>query len=176
LEEEDPIMRNTGARTMTSALVVALALFAPSAPSLAGGDATGLEKLKALVGEWEGKTHDGETARVSYEVVSDGTAVVETLSEGELSMVTVYHTDGDHLALTHYCGAGNQPRMRSEKPAAGEVLHFSFVDATNLPSPESGHMHSLAIRFEGPDHVKQIWTWRQEGKEQHKEFEWVRKN
>jgi len=101
---------------------------------------------------------------------------METLSEGEISMVTIYHADGNRLALTHYCAAGNQPRMRSDKPAAGEALRFSFVDATNLPSPDAGHMHSMAIRFEGPDHIRQVWTWRQEGSEQQKEFDWVRKN
>lgn len=168
-------MRQKGLCRMALALAVGAALAVLGTPARAGGEAASLDNLKALAGEWKGKTESGATARASYEIVSNGTAVLETLEEGEETMITVYHADGGRLALTHYCGAGNQPRMRAEKRAAGKTLSFTFVDATNLPSPEAGHMRSLAIRFESPDRINQTWTWRQDGNEQQKVIELVRK-
>ncbi len=171
-------MRQNIVRALTFTFVTLLVLgAAPSAR--AGGETSGLqvadlEKLKSLAGEWEGKPETSAGARATYEIVSNGTAVVETLSEGDETMITVYHADGDRLAMTHYCD-GNQPRMRSEKPAAGETLKFTFVDATNLASPEAGHMRSLAIWIEDPDQITQTWTWREKGNEQQKVIELVRK-
>src|SRR5207245_777336 len=72
------------------------------------------EKLKGLVGQWEATTQKG-TVTSSYELVANGTVLVERFKmkdEGE--METVYHLDGNHLVLTHYCTAGNQPHMQAE--------------------------------------------------------------
>jgi hypothetical protein len=90
----------------------------------------GFEKLKTRVGDWEGKNAEGKPARVSYKIVSSGTAVMETLDpEGEMEMVTVYTQDLDQVAVTHYCSANNQPRMRT---------------TTNPPKPsELPGLHSL---------------------------------
>src|SRR5262245_33835119 len=74
--------------------------------------AAGFEKLKSLAGEWQAQGPHGLT-KVSYEIVSGGTAVMETIiPPQEPTMVTLYHRDGDQLMMTHYCSGGNQPRMR----------------------------------------------------------------
>jgi len=153
---------------LSSVLMGAL-LFAeekPSVPKLSPG----FEKLKTLTGEWSAKTEDGQPVRVSYKVVSNGSAVMEMLSmgKGEGDMVTVYHLNGDNLMLTHYCSAQNQPRMRAE-PVTGEVksLTFSFLDATNLVGPDAGHMNRLAVNFLDKGHFTQEWTWRENGKDAH---------
>ena len=128
----------------------------------------GFERLKTLTGEWSAKTKDGKPVRVSYKVVSNGSALMEMLSmdKGEGDMVTVYHQDGDNLMLTHYCSANNQPRMKA-LPVSGEVktLTFSFLDATNLAAPDSGHMHRLVVTFLDKNHMTQDWTWREYGKD-----------
>ncbi len=33
-------------------------------------------------------------------------------NNGPENMITMFHMDGDRLLMTHYCGAGNQPRMK----------------------------------------------------------------
>ena len=41
---------------------------------------TGFDKLKTLVGEWEGQNSEGVRATATYQLVSGGTALMETLS------------------------------------------------------------------------------------------------
>jgi hypothetical protein len=85
---------------------------------------------------------------------------------GESEMVTMYHPDGDHLMMTHYCSAHNQPRMRSQAVTAGSKnITFDLVDVTNLSSPDAGHMKKLVVTFADKDHFTQEWTWTQKGKE-----------
>jgi predicted metal-binding membrane protein len=163
-------------RKTTLAVATALALALTIRMEAVGAEPGGLDRLKALAGEWEGKNTAGEAARVTYEVSANGTAVVETLSVGPMhTMVTVYHSDGDGLMLTHYCGVGNQPRMRAEKTHAPEMMLFSFADATNLASPADGHMHNLKLTFADKDHLRQTWTWREKGQEKEEVIELARR-
>ena len=122
----------------------------------------GFEKMKPLVGNWQGKANDGKPVKISYALVSGGSALVETIQvESEPGMVTVYHPDGGRLMMTHYCSLHNQPRMRADTaPAENGKLVFNFVDATNMPSPDAMHMHKLVVTFVDKDHFAQEWTWK----------------
>ena len=126
------------------------------------------DKLKTLAGEWERKSSDGSGGKVTFRLASGGSAVIETmLPPNEPEMVSVYTRDGDSLLMTHYCSAGNQPRMRAEVPAGDtKSLDFKFVDASNLKKPTDGHIHSLTMQFLDQDHVTMIWGWRQGDKEE----------
>lgn len=124
----------------------------------AGSD---FDKLKTLVGEWEATSPEAKS-RVTYQLISQGTALLETIvNEG---MVTVYHPDGESILMTHYCSAGNQPRMRAQG-SQGDTIAFQFVDAANLKSSSAGHMQRLVIKFKDKDHVTEEWTWIADGKE-----------
>ncbi len=138
---------------------------------------TGFAQLKTLVGQWDGKTESGKPVRASYKLVSGGTALLESLTPAdEAEMVTLYSADGDHVAATHYCSTGNQPQMRTP-PITGAVREFafSFVSATNLPSPTAGHMHRLVLILEDNDHLTQKWTWRENGSDKTEVFHFTRK-
>ena len=129
--------------------------------------APAFDKLKALVGEWQGKASDGQERKVSYRLASGGSTIIETLTPpNEPDMISMYHRDGDSLMLSHYCSAGNQPRMRAEVPA-GEIksLDFKFVDATNLKKATDGHINHMTIKFQDKDHVTVIWNWRENGQD-----------
>ena len=122
-------------------------------------------RLKVLAGEWE-STGAGEHARLSLELVAGGTALLEReTGAGHPTMLTLYHRDGDRLLLTHYCMAGNQPRMAAQSYEAeqGEIA-FEFVDGTNMPSPAAGHMHAVRIRLVDPNHLETVWSFYQNGK------------
>ena len=136
----------------------------------------GFEQLKALVGEWTGQAH-GKPVQASYQLVSNGTALLERLSmAGEAEMITLYTADGDRLAVTHYCSSGNQPQMSTEPVTGPKTLFsFSFVRATNLASPTAGHMDHLSVALKDRDHMSETWTWRENGNDHSEVFDFTRK-
>jgi hypothetical protein len=137
----------------------------------------GFDKLKSLAGKWLGKDPEGQSMNVSYQVVSGGSVVIETLGgEKEPAMITVYHLDGDKIMVTHYCSIGNQPRMRAEVPQ-GDIrsLSFKFVDVTNLANHSTSHMQSLTLTFPDKDHLTQVWTYSENGKDMQTTFNLERK-
>lgn len=113
------------------------------------------DKLKALTGDWEGTVAwTGKPASpitAHYSMTGNGSAVVENLSN---NMTSVYHLDGANLRVTHYCAAGNQPRLRATSFGPdNSSVSFSFVDATNMSSPSAGHVDGIELKFLAPDHV-----------------------
>ncbi len=137
----------------------------------------GFDRLKSLAGEWEGKSASGKSVALKSRLVSGGSAIEETLEPaGEPAMVTVYYPDGGRLMVTHYCSAGNQPRMVTENAGGdGKRLAFAYLDATNLSSADAGHMHRLVIGFQDADHFTQEWTWREKGQEKTEVMSFARK-
>lgn len=154
----------------TLQLVVAVGCAAIAASALRAAEpvspaAASFEKLKALAGEWveiEGE-RKGELS-ATYRVSSAGTSVVETLFPGsDHEMTSVYVREGDAILLTHYCAAGNQPRMRAAR-ASGDKLVFAFDGGTNLDPAEDGHMHDGSIEFVSADEILAVWQGWAEGK------------
>lgn len=136
------------------------------------------EDLKSLKGEWEGLNPEGNPVEVKYEVLSGGSIVMETLiPQNEPTMITVYHMDDGQLMMTHYCSAGNQPRMMAEiSPTGSGKLDFTFVDGTNLNTVSDGHMQSLSIIFKDRNHIEQTWTFRKGGTDKPGTFRLSRKS
>ncbi|HLG99698.1 MAG TPA: hypothetical protein VKX49_25545 [Bryobacteraceae bacterium] len=121
-------------------------------------------RLKTLAGEWKADTPQGQ-ARLTYETTAGGTVLVERdTAENMLGMMTMYFVDGNRLLLTHYCMAGNQPRMqaRSFNAQTGEV-QFQFLDATNLANSNAGHMHNARIRILDNNHFDAEWQFFENG-------------
>ena len=150
-------------------IVIAAVMLAAAAVQAAGprSDAStgpaAFARLKTLVGDWEADTQMGKV-HVSYDLIAGGTSLVERESGEKMpAMETVYYLDGDRLLLTHYCMAGNQPRMqaRAFNPETGEVA-FEFLDATNL-QPGGGHMHNATIRLVDHDHFSSEWQFYENG-------------
>jgi hypothetical protein len=148
---------------LATALLAAAALQAAGPKSEDSAGPAAYARLKTLVGEWEADTQMGK-AHISYELIAGGTSLVERESAEKMpAMLTVYYLDGDRLLLTHYCMAGNQPRMqaRAFNPETGEVA-FEFLDATNL-TPGGGHMHNAKIRIADHDHLNTEWEFYENG-------------
>ena len=71
------------------------------------------DQLKSLTGSWEGKNSQGKPLMVSFRDTAGGSALMsEIQGEGHDNMISMFNLDGpNRLVLTHYCSAGNQPRM-----------------------------------------------------------------
>jgi hypothetical protein len=130
----------------------------------------GLDRLKALEGEWidvEGVFGEKGKVVVTYRVSGAGSTVIETFPVGTPhEMVTIYHLDGNELALTHYCSSNTQPKMTS-KGLQGNVLTFDFTGGANIDPAKTSHMHGATIEFTSADEIKATWhNWAQ-GKADH---------
>jgi hypothetical protein len=133
------------------------------------------EKLKSLVGSWQG-TNEGRPVSATYALVSNGTALMENLNGGhDAEMITMYTPDGAALLATHYCSAGNQPRMRAKASADGKVIDFQFLDASNVKD-SSEVMQRLVVTFVDANHFDQRWTSRgKDGKDHTSLFQFTRR-
>jgi hypothetical protein len=138
---------------LIGAVLSSFSSYAAAPESVPANDAqSAFARLKTLVGEWEGNTQGGK-ARLSYELVSGGTA-----------LATVYYLDRNRLLLTHYCMIGNQPRFEEQSfnPETGEIA-FGFLDATNLVNSNAGHMHNAKIRIVDATHLVSEWQFYENG-------------
>jgi hypothetical protein len=126
------------------------------------------ERMKKLEGDWRGKSTKGWEDQSTVKVIAKGSAILFTSFDAHPNetMLTLVHWDLDRVLLTHYCVAGNQPRLEATSiEDDGRKVTFTFVDATNLPSRNKGHMDKLVMRFIDDSHYTSQWTWYQDGKE-----------
>ncbi|MFZ0317503.1 MAG: hypothetical protein WAL56_00120 [Candidatus Sulfotelmatobacter sp.] len=119
------------------------------------------DQMKTLTGSWEGKNAQGKPVRVSFRDTAGGSALMsEIIGEGHEDMISMIHMDGaNRLMMTHYCGAGNQPRMAATASPDGKSITFDFFDGTNLATPEAGHMQHVVFTIIDPNHHTEDWTF-----------------
>jgi hypothetical protein len=148
---------------MTAALALALAA-AVNAPEA-------LSRLRSLEGkwsgtyEWTGRADKGETV-ATYHVTGNGSAVIEDLAmNGKPSMTSAYHLDNGDLRMTHYCGAGNQPRLKaSAVDLAANRFRFELLDITNLAAPDAPHVQGFTLQIVDNDHLVLDFDFTAKGK------------
>ena len=129
---------------------------------------SGFEQFKKLDGQWIGRSTKGWEETITFKTIAKGSVVVENSFDAHPNetMMTMFHLDGSRLLLTHYCVAGSQPRLAATAfDDAGRTVTFTFLDATNLPSRDKGHMDKAVFRFADDNTFSSQWTWYQEGKE-----------
>jgi hypothetical protein len=133
--------------------------------------------IKNMAGTWESKGASGRTVPVDFKVTAGGSAVMsEILGEGPEDMITMFHLDGpNRLLMTHYCGAGNQPRMQASVSPDAKTITFNFLDATNLATPDAGHMQRMVLTLLDENHHTEEWTFLDHGKESKEVFDLHRK-
>ena len=148
-------------RIAISIAVLALAAFAYAGEShhMANAPASpAFEKMKALVGEWKANVPPAGDVTATYSLHSDGSALVEELKMPDnASMVSVFYSTKDGVAMTHYCAGHNQPHMVAKGTGAGNVS-FSEVSVDNLPSKDAQHMSAVDFAFKDADHFTATWV------------------
>src|SRR5215470_6521430 len=137
---------------VTALLFSAYAFAAPSAQQ-------SFDELKTLAGNWQGKASDGSPVEVSFKVMGNGSSVVSEIYSHKHSdsMVSVFHMDKERLLITHYCGAGNQPRMQATTSPDGKTITFDFIDGTNILPSQIGHMQKLIVNIADATHHSEKW-------------------
>jgi len=134
--------------------------------------------LKGLAGTWQASvTTDpplpemGNMTRtqVVMRVTSRGNALVHEMHEPDKPddptkydhPVTMLYLDGDHLPLTHYCDAGNRPRMVARTSPDGKTVDFDFLDLSG--GNQHGHMYHATFTVIDANHHTEDWTYMMPG-------------
>lgn len=144
---------------------------APPEDSAPSASEEAFETLKTLAGSWVGRLTTFPTepsvenafAQFSLRVTSRGHALAHEFSVSGLPdhPVSMVYLNDDRLYLTHYCDAGNRPRMVGEISPDGKKLVFEFVDLSG--SNEHGHMHRAVFTFIDGNHHTEDWTYMMPG-------------
>lgn len=156
-------------------LVLTVVLLSLTTVAFAQSDAQkSFDKLKGLAGTWEGlvttvpktaEMGDMSHVQVSLRVTSRGNALVHEMTAAGMPddptkhdhPVTMFYLDNDRLLLTHYCDAGNRPRMTARTSGDGKTLEFDLVDVAG--STQYGHMQHAVLTTIDENHHTEDWTF-----------------
>jgi hypothetical protein len=137
------------------------------------------DHLKTLAGTWEARVTtvppqseiEGKLMHVTLRVTSMGNALMHEMTGADRpdDPITMLYMDGDRLMLTHYCDAGNRPRMTGKVSADGKAVEFEFLDVAG--STQYGHMHHAVFTMIDANHHTEEWTFMQGDKPVHARFE-----
>lgn len=123
--------------------------------------------LRSLEGHWEARVEGLPASTHVFAVSSGGSAVREIMGPGsEHEMTNMYTLEGNGVVLTHYCAAGNQPRMRAEGVENGR-LEFRTVDVADLATPDALYMGELTLVLIDENNLEQRWRAIEKGKVAH---------
>ncbi len=184
-------LRATLSVVLMSLCVVAFAQSHPQKPVAHSEAQQSFDKLKTLAGSWEARLTtippvaemEGGLVQVTLHVTSRGNALVHEMTDpGKPDdptrydhPVTMLYLDSDRLTLTHYCDAGNRPRMVARTSPDGKTVEFDFVDVAG--STQYGHMHHAVFTMIDANHHLEDWTYMMPGdKPMHAHFDLHRKN
>ncbi|MGD9720174.1 MAG: hypothetical protein AB7O59_07925 [Pirellulales bacterium] len=124
--------------------------------------------LTTLTGDWERSGddhHAGDSHTVSFRPTAAGSAVMETMFEGEpMEMISMYHMDGDKLLLTHYCALQNAPIMKFETSDKPGEIKFVFHGGTNFDPQVDPHVHEGVIRIKDANTLESSFVGYSAGK------------
>ena len=172
-------------------LSAAALLWSETAPTTESDAQTSFDKLKTLAGSWQGPLRvdpprediKNGTLHVSLRVTSRGNALVHEMYDPDNPddpthydhPVTMLYLDSGRLTLTHYCDAGNRPRMVARPSPDGKKVEFDFADLSG--GNENGHMYHAVFTIIDADHHIEDWTYMMPGdKPLHAHMDLQRKN
>ena len=160
-------------------LVLPTALLLITTAAFADSDAQkSFDEMKTLAGNWEGPVtvvppqpdmSSDKPIHVSLRTTSRGNALMHEMQEARTEEdptrydhpVTMFYLDGDRLLLTHYCDAGNRPRMTAKSSADGKTIEFDFLDVAG--STQYGHMQHAVFTVIDANHHTEDWTYMMPG-------------
>ena len=152
-----------------SSMVYAQEMQKPEAPKSEAQKT--FDQLKTLAGSWQGQLSvtpsspefEGKTVQLTLRATSMGNALMHEMrvSGRPDDPITMLYLDGDRLLLTHYCDAGNRPRMVAKTSPDGKTVEFDFLDVAG--GTQYGHMHHAAFTLIDANHHTEEWTYLEPG-------------
>jgi hypothetical protein len=170
LEEESQPMKSlrfTFAAVLMAGTILA---FGQTQPAPQTDAQKAFERLKTLAGEWEGKVSTNppqpemaalkdQTMHLTLRKTSMGNALLHEMTSPARpdDPITMLYLDEGNLLLTHYCDAGNRPRMTGKLSPDGKTVEFDFLDIAG--NTKYGHMHHAVFTFIDENRHTEEWTF-----------------
>ena len=164
-------------RSLLPVALVTLSALATAQSGPASDAQKSFDQLKTLAGAWTGPVTtvpqiadmDKGPVDITLRVTSRGNALVHEMKGAGTPddpakydhPVTMFYLDGDRLLLTHYCDAGNRPRMTAKISPDGKKVEFDFLDVSG--STEYGHMDHAIFTIIDANHHTEDWTYMMPG-------------
>jgi hypothetical protein len=121
-----------------------------------------LEVFKSFKGTWTIASGGKKLPfKMTYDLASKDSVVTELFGK-ELS---VFYLDGESLLMTHYCNAGNHPRLKLSQNRAAGRFEFQMIDITNLKDGRN---------VVAPGRLKLQIVWKQANQEESENYELTR--
>lgn len=153
-------------------------LWTAKAPAAESYAQKSFDSLKTLAGTWQGPltvdppredVKNGTQGQVSLRVTSRGNALVHEMYDPNKPddptrydhPLTMLYLEGDRLTLTHYCDAGNRPRLVARPSPDAKKVEFDFADLSG--GNEYGHMYHAVFTIIDADHHIEDWTFMMPG-------------
>ena|SRR5947209_3722453 len=144
------------------------------------------DAMKTLAGAWKGSVTtdlpeakaamDNQPMYVTFRVTSRGNALVHEMKQPGTpddptkdDPVSMLYLEGDRLLLTHYCDAGNRPRLTGKMSEDGKSVEFEFLDVSG--STKYGHMHHAVFTMIDANHHTEDWVFMLNDKPVHAHFD-----
>jgi hypothetical protein len=166
-------MKSPGFLLSVALLSLSTVAFSQTAATPAPSEAQkSFDQLKTLAGTWTGPVtanppqpdFGDKPLWLSMRVTSRGNAIVHEMKQpgtpddpSKDDPITLLYVDNDRLTLTHYCDAGNRPRMVAKASPDGKTVEFDFVDVAG--STQYGHMHHAVFTVIDANHHTEDWTF-----------------
>jgi hypothetical protein len=149
-------------------LLLPVVLFSLATVAVAQSDAQkSFDLLKTMAGSWDGRVTtlplqsdiEGKSTHLSLRATSMGNALLHEMTGAGRpdDPITMLYLENGRLMLTHYCDAGNRPRMTGILSPDGKTVEFSYVDISG--GTENGHMHHAVFTLIDANHHTEDWTY-----------------
>jgi len=145
------------ARQVLKVLTAIMLLLSQMTLASADAGAAAFDTFKALQGVWAIQSNGKPlTIEMTYDVGSKESIITEHFGK-ELS---VFYRDGKDLLMTHFCNAGNQPRLRLRANSPLGRYEFEMFDITNLPNPSTAHVQRIIYTIADDQHLELETVWK----------------
>jgi hypothetical protein len=153
---------------MTQFLKIGLLFFLiQSAAAPPGSSDAAFDAFRGLQGKWTIQSGEKTLAiEMTYEVGSKGSIVTEQFGK-ELSVI---YRDGQSLLMTHFCNAGNQPRLRLKKSSRPGLFEFETFDITNLKNADADHVEKVIYKVTDDKRMELEIVWKKGKSEESEKY------
>jgi len=153
---------------MNGTLPIAFLLLLTQASSVAlAKPKTVFEALEGFKGKWNiqagGKSLPIE---MTYDEGSKDSIVTEQFGK-ELS---VFYRDGKNILMTHFCNAGNQPRLKLNDSNEPGKFEFVTFDVTNLKNADDPHVRRIIYRVRNEKQIELELVWKKGKSEESEKY------